>query len=378
MSGEPNSATEQERLSRSTLAVRGGRTELAPGEPLTPPVVLSSSFRAGGEHGYARSGNPTWEALEDAIGALEGGTPVAFSSGMAAISAVLDGLAPGAPVAVADSAYAESRRLLTELEASGAIRLRAFDPDDLASAEGAARGADMLWLDALSNPMLDVPALDDLAAIGREQGVRVVVDSTLATPMLVRPLELGADLVVHSATKHMGGHSDLLLGVAVAREGEDALRLRDSRVTRGAAPGTMDAWLALRGLRTLSLRVEREQATALALAERIAEHPGVTLVRYPGLEEDPAHRAASRLMDGYGSILSFEAEGGAERADALCGELRLVVHATSLGGVETLIDRHSRCNAESGAPDGLLRLSVGCEDPEDLWADLERGLALSA
>lgn len=367
-----------ENLDPSTLAVTAGKAERVPGGPLNVPPVLASSFHAGTEQSYARDGNPTWAAFETAIGALEGGTAVAFSSGMAATSAILEGLAPTGQVVMAESAYSEVREMLAEREAAGRLRATIADPMDTNAMIAALPGADMLWLDAISNPLLDVPELDVLAQAAHDQGVLVVVDATLATPILQRPLSLGADIVVHSATKSIGGHSDLLLGVAIARTHETAARLGDARTMFGAVPGTLEAWLALRGLRTLPLRVERAQATAACLAADLFSREEVKWVRYPGLATDPAHGAAERLLDGAGTMIAFEIEGGIERAEAICEAVELITHAASLGGVETLIERHGRWCSAAHVPSGLLRLSVGCEHPDDLWRDLDRALAATA
>ena len=369
------SGARRARLRRSTLAVTAGRGDRAAGEPLNVPPVFASAYRAGAERTYARDGNPTWEAFERALGALEGGTAVAFPSGMAAVAAVVADIERGARVVVADSAYVEVREALAEREAEGGLSVSTVDATDTDAAMRALAGTDLLWLDTLSNPGLEVPEIDRLTAAAHAHGTTVVVDATLATPILQRPLELGADLVLHSATKHIGGHSDLLLGAAVAADPLRAERLRAIRTRVGAAPGTLDAWLALRGLRTLPLRIERGQRTAGLLAERLATHPAVTSVRYPGLAADPAHATASRLLDGFGTVISFEVEGGAAGADAVCRALRVITHATSLGGVETVIERHGNWHAEPGIAAGLLRLSVGCEHPDDLWADLESALA---
>lgn len=359
-------------LHPDTLAVLAGRPD-RPGEPLNQPPVFASAFGAGEGPGYARRANPTWEAFERALGALDGGSAVAFGSGMAAAAAAIETLEPGARVVVADSAYVEVRSLLSERDAAGLLSVTAVDPLDTEAVLVALDDAEMLWVDALANPGLDVPELDRICAAARRAGVLTVVDSTLATPVLLRPLGLGADLVLHSATKYIGGHSDLVLGVLVARDPRLAARLRDQRSRHGAVPGTMETWLALRGLRTLPLRVERGTRTAAALASRVRAHPAVLSTRYPGLVEDPAHTVASRLLDGYGTVISFEL-ASAERADRVCARVRVITHASSLGGVETLIERQSRWHAEPRVPEGLLRLSVGCEDPVDLWRDLEQAL----
>lgn len=360
------------RLKPATVAIVAGRPRDA-GEPLNQPPVFASAFGSGEGPGYSRRANPTWEAFERALGELDGGTAVSYGSGMAAAAAVLDSLEVGAHVLVADSAYVEIRRLLAEHTRAGRLRTTEVDALDPVGVAAALDGADALWLDAIANPSLDVPALDEILAAARRAGVLSVVDSTLATPFLLRPLALGADLVLHSATKYIGGHSDLVLGAVVARDPRLATRLRESRAASGAVPGTMEAWLALRGVRTLPLRIERGAASAAVLARRLHRHETVMAVRYPGLPEDPSHANAARLLPAFGGVISFELDG-AERADAVCGAVEVITHASSLGGVETLIERQARWHAEPSVPDGLLRLSVGCEDPEDLWRDLERAL----
>jgi cystathionine gamma-synthase len=364
-------------LARCTVAIVAGRGEPLAGAPLNSPPVLASAFRAGGERAYAREGNPTWDAFEDALGALEGGTAVAFSTGMAAAAAVIETLPPTARVVVADTAYAEVRRLLVEREAAGRLSLMHVDGSDTDAVVAAVDGADLAWVDSISNPGLDVAEVDVIARAAHAAEAVLVVDSTLATPINQRPLELGADLVIHSAAKYAGGHSDLLLGVAVAADTPRAARLVDARSMLGAVPGTLEAWLGLRGLRTLALRIEHGAASAAVLAERLAEHPSVTRVRYPGLVSDPSHEVAARVLDGFGAMLSFEVEGGERGADSVCEQVALIVHASSFGGVETLIERHGRWPAGPEVPAGLLRLSVGCEHPDDLWRDLEQALAFA-
>jgi len=351
-----------------TRLVHGGR----PSEgPLSVPVVLTAPYH---EEGYAgEEGTPTWEAFEAAIGELEGGGAVAFSSGMAAASAVLEPLPLGARVVGPAVGYTGVRVLLRERAAAGRIELEEVDLTDTEAVLRACEGAALLWAEPLTNPLVGVAELDRLCEGAHAAGAEVVVDATFATPLLLRPLELGADVVMHSATKFIGGHSDLLMGVATGRTAERTDALRHARGLLGATPGALEAFLALRGLRTLAVRLERAQATAMVLAERLAAHPGVSEVHYPGLPSDPGHGRAARLLDGFGAMLAFEVPGGPEAAQALCERVRVVIHATSLGGVETLMERRSRYPQEA-TPESLLRVSVGLEHVEDLWEDLDAAL----
>jgi cystathionine gamma-synthase len=351
-----------------------GRGEAGSGQPLNLPPVLASAFHANGSHGYAREGNPTWEAFEEALGALEGGEAIAFSSGMAAIAAALEELPVGAGVLVPQGAYFELRSLLASRVATGRLQVRTVDAMDTDATLAAVEGVDLVWLETLTNPMLEVSALDRIVDAARRRGVVSIVDATLATPVLQRPLELGADLVVHSATKYIGGHSDLLLGVAATQDAGRAERLRRARTALGAVPGTMEVFLALRGLRTLPLRVARSCESALELARRLVDHPQVRRVRYPGIPSDPSHGHATRLLDGFGAMITWEV-GGADDAAAVCSSVRVLTHATSLGGVESLIEHPARLGGERDLPAGLLRASIGCEDPEDLWDDIDRALS---
>ncbi len=326
---------------------------------MNPPLVMASTYHAGGEVGYGRYGNPTWEMLESAVGALEGGVATSFASGLAAVAAVLELVPPGGVVVTGPDAYYGSLRILRRLEENGRIAVRQADLSDPVAAAEAVPGSALVWAETPTNPMLRVVDVEALAERTRAAGAMLAVDSTFATPILQRPLELGADLVVHSATKYLSGHSDLLLGVAVARDVELAHRLVDVRSTLGAVPGTVEAWLALRGLRTLHLRVQRAQANALELAGRLATHPVVTAVHYPG----------------FGGMLSIELDRSPADVEAIVGSTRLWVHATSLGGVESSLERRRRWAGESDqVPEALVRMSVGVEDVEDLWDDLDGAL----
>jgi cystathionine gamma-synthase len=332
-----------------TLAVAAGRPH-GPGEPMNTPVVLASNFEAGGDLVYARSdGTATWAALEEAVGALEGGHATAFASGVATLSAVLDTLPVGATVVVPTFSYAITRGVLEHARRLGRLTVTELDPTDTAAWVRAA-DADLLWLESPTNPTLDLMDIEAIAGAARG---RVVVDNTFATPLRQQPLRMGADIVVHSATKMIGGHSDLLLGITVAADETVAEELRQARARVGSTPGALEAWLALRGLRTLPVRLAEQSRTAALLASRLAAHPEVTRVRYPG----------------FGMMVAFEV-ADADLADEVCASVRLIRSATSLGGVESLVERRAWLPGEERVPPGLIRFSVGLEDPEDLWRDL--------
>ena len=372
--------------------VRLGRPPARPGEAVNPPVVLSSTFHQGGDLVYGRDGNPTWAALEEVLGALEGGRALTFASGLAAIASLLETLPIPGRVVVAADAYNGTRRFLTDVAARGRLRFRTVDVADSAATlraceemaqapgrpsgpEGTFGSVGVLWLESPTNPLLAIADLPVLIEGAHSLGMDVVVDNTFASPLLQQPLTLGADAVVHSATKILAGHSDVVMGAVVARRPDILGALAERRSLHGAIPGPWEAWLTLRGLRTLAVRLERAQANAAELARRLAAHPAVDVVRYPGLASDPGHELAARQMRGFGAMVSFDVRGGAEAADRVTGALRLLTVGTSLGGVETLIERRGRYEGEEALPPGLLRMSVGIEDVDDLWADLDRALA---
>ncbi len=376
---------------QATLAVHLGRPSPEPGGPVNPPVMLSSTFHVGGERSYGRDDNETWEALEVAVGGLEGGAALAYASGMAAISAVMETLPVPGRVVVAEDAYAGTRRYLADVAGRGRLRYRTVDISDtdatlavcaqLVDSPGRPSGmagqfgsGGLLWLESPTNPLLRVADIAALADGAHRLGLDVVVDNTFATPLLQRPLELGADVVVHSGTKYLSGHSDVLLGLAVTAREEVLDALRTRRSLHGGVLGPWEAWLALRGLRTLAVRFERSQQNAADLAQRLVAHPRVVSVRYPGLPDDPGHLVASRQMRGYGAVVAFEVTGGAAGADAVVDGVSLITAGTSLGGVESLIERRGRLVGEEAVPPALLRLSVGIEHVEDLWADLVAAL----
>jgi cystathionine gamma-synthase len=367
-------------LHPETLAVTVGRPERVVDAPLNTPVTFAATYvgdhdTTSGSLGYGRYGNPTWQALEAGIGALEGGRALAFSSGMAAAHAVLDLLAPGSTVVLPYNCYLGVAASIDARAERDGWTVRKVDVADTDAVLAAAQGADLVWLESPTNPMIEVA---DLPAIGAALSgrVRLVVDNTFATPLLQQPLSVGADIVLHAVTKFIAGHSDALLGALVVREDDDAtFGLLDAvRRSRGAIPGTMEAYLALRGLRTLPLRLERAQANAQALAERLAAHPAVRRVRFPGLPEDPGHERAARTMAGFGSLISIELADAAA-ADAFVRAAKIWVFATSLGGVESTFERRRRWAGElPTVPEGLVRMSVGVEHVDDLWADLAQAL----
>ena len=366
-------------LHQETAVICAGRPGHAAGGPLNVPVVLASNFHSGagtGEDGRAYSrtdATPGWEALETAVGQVEGGDAVAFSSGMAAIAAVLDLVPGGGRIVAPADCYFGVGELLADGQQQGRWAVDRVDLTDTGAVQAAADGAALLWLETPSNPLLEVADLPALCAAGRRAGAIVGVDNTFATPLLQQPLALGADVVVHSATKFIGGHSDLLSGITIARDQALAGRIRHRRGLSGATPGALEAFLALRGLRTLALRLDRGQRNAGELARRLDGHPAVSRVRYPGLPGDPGHRTAAAQMTGFGAVLAFEV-ADAPTADRLCDHLRVIVHATSLGGVESTIERRGKLPGQGHVPPGLLRLSVGCEHIDDLWNDLNTAL----
>jgi cystathionine gamma-synthase len=305
-------------------------------------------YRAGepGEFYYQRDAHPTGVAAEAALGELEGGEALLFPSGSAAVTAlVLSELGPGQTIALAEGAYYGTGNLFRLLERWG-VRLEEFDQTGPPPA-----GVDLIWLEAPSNPFLTMPDLE--AAVAHP--ARVVIDSTAATPIYLRPVESGADYALHSATKYLGGHHDLLLGAVTSREPDAAHRLRELRTRTGIVAPPDSAWLLLRSLKTLRVRVEQQTETAVDLARRLAAHPRVERVRYPG----------------FGGMLSFDVDGDAGKVET---SVRLIENATSLGGVDTVIETRRRWEGER-VPENLLRLSVGLEPADELWADLEQALA---
>ncbi|MET0975575.1 MAG: PLP-dependent aspartate aminotransferase family protein [Leifsonia sp.] len=338
-----------------TLAIIAGRPPREVDEPLNVPVHLASTYVAGGDREYGRYANPSWTAFEDTLGALEGGRCVSFASGMAAIAAVLDLVPTGGTVVAPRRSYTGTVGQLDDRVERGELQVRYVDIADAAAVAAASAGADMVWIESPTNPALELADIDAIAAAAHRHGAVVVVDNTFATPILQRPLEHDADIVLHSATKYIAGHSDVLMGAVIAASDEHHDAVLQRRSLYGAIPSPIDAFLALRGLRTLPVRLERAQATAQELVRRLDGHPSLEEVRYPG----------------FGAIISIVVRGGADAADAAVLRSRLWLHATSLGGVESTWERRRRWPAEQPTiPDGLIRLSVGLEHVDDLHGDL--------
>ncbi len=353
-------------LSPATLAVTAGRPAAEPNAPLNAPLVLASTYVASpdapqpGDLGYGRWTNPTWQAFETALGRLEGGDALLFASGMAAVSAVVEQVPDGGRVVVPAAGYNGTLVLLAELAERGRLDVVGVDVADTDAVRAAlATGAHLLWLETPTNPLLEVADLPALVAAGHAAGAVVAVDNTFSTPLLQTPLAHGADVVVHSVTKYLAGHSDVLLGAAVTRDPELREQLHRHRTTRGGIPGAAEAWLALRGLRTLHLRVERAGANAAELARRLEGHPAVARVRHPSLAGDPGHDRAVAQMHGFGAIVAIELAGGPEAAERLAAGVRLWVHATSLGGVESTLERRRRHPSGARRCPGVTGQAVG-------------------
>jgi cystathionine gamma-synthase len=376
--GCPNVAVvEPIALRPDSLVVALGRPQ-GPGAPLNEPIVLAAPYRSHPENnGYARNRvTETVAAFEAILGRLDGGHALAFGSGVAAIAAVVEGLPAGSTVVAPVDAYSGTVSIFAEQERLGRLTVRRVDLGDTAAVIAALTGAALVWLETVTNPLMTVPDLPAIATAAHAAGALVAVDATFSTPLVVRPLDHGADIVMHSVTKYLAGHSDVIMGALVVRDDALAEQLHVRRTLTGGIAGALEAYLATRGVRTLALRMDRAQANAGELARRLAAHPRVARVRYPGLPDDPGHTIAARDHAGFGAMICFELDGTADDADRVCAATQLISHATSLGGVESLIERRARyaVDAQFGTPEQLIRLSVGIENVEDLWADLSRAL----
>ena len=362
-------------LKVETRIVAAGRPERGEDAMINVPISLNSTYVAPGQTGYGRYGNETWSALETGISAMEGGQTLVFASGMAALAAVFNLLPKGSVVTASINGYTGTKMLLQELVDAERIELRLVDVSDTPAVLAALKGTNLFWLETPTNPAMEVADLPLLIKEAKRLGAGVGVDNTFATALNQTPLALGADISMNSVSKFISGHSDIILGSLSISDPALFTRLSTARKLQGAIPGAFECWLALRGLRTLSVRLQRSQENAMELATRFLTHPKISRVRYPGLPSDPHHAVAKTFMKGFGAIVCIEVEGGEEAAELAVQSSRLVTFATSLGGVETLWERRHRWSAESpDVPKNLIRISVGIEDIEDIWSDINQAL----
>jgi cystathionine gamma-synthase len=373
-----------------TLAIHAGQDP----DPLTgavvPPIYQTSTYKqdgVGGTRGgyeYSRTANPTRTALETCLAALENGVAaLAFASGMAAEDCLVRTLCrPGDRVLIPSDAYGGTFRLFDKILKTWGVEQRPVPQTDLQTVAKAASDLrpKLIWAETPTNPLLSIVDIRALARLAHEAGALLVVDNTFASPYLQRPLDLGADIVVHSTTKYLGGHSDVVGGAVIVRDSGHAEDLHFTQNATGAVAGPFDAWLTLRGIKTLAPRMDRHCANAARVARMLSEHPAVEAVHYPGLPGHPGHEVAAAQMRDFGGMVSFRVRGGEEEAVAVCARTRLFTLGESLGGVESLIEHPARMTHASTAgsplavPPDLVRLSVGIEDPADLLADLRGAL----
>ncbi|MFF8415003.1 cystathionine gamma-synthase [Streptomyces omiyaensis] len=372
-----------------TRAIHAGNTA----DPLTgavvPPIYQVSTYKQDGVGGlrggyeYSRSANPTRTALEENLAALEGGRRgLAFASGLAAEDCLLRTLlAPGDHVVIPNDAYGGTFRLFAKVVQRWGVDFSVADTSDIASVRGAINDrTKLIWVETPSNPLLGITDIEAVAGVARQAGAKLVVDNTFASPYLQQPLALGADVVVHSLTKYMGGHSDVVGGALIAADAELGEELAYHQNAMGAVAGPFDSWIVLRGIKTLAVRMDRHSENATAVADFLTRHPKVTQVLYPGLAEHPGHEIAAKQMRSFGGMISFRVEGGEEAAVGVCNRAKLFTLGESLGGVESLIEHPGRMTHASVAgsalevPADLVRLSVGIENVDDLIADLREAL----
>jgi cystathionine gamma-synthase len=373
----------------NTRAIHAGQEPDAATGAVNVPVYLSTTFKQDGVGGlrggyeYSRSANPTRTALQEALAALEqGSTGMAFASGLAAEDTLLRTVCePGTHVVMAGDAYGGTFRLISRVLSRWGVTHTPADLADLDAVRGGIEPSTrVIWCETPTNPLLNIADIAGLAQVAHDAGALLVVDNTFASPYLQQPLTLGADVVVHSTTKYLGGHSDVVGGALVTADAELGERLAYNQNAMGAVAGPFDAWLVMRGIKTLGVRMDRHQANAARIAEFLLGRSDVAAVLYPGLPDHPGHEIAAKQMSGFGGMLSFRLAGGEEQALKVCERAQLFTLAESLGGVESLIEHPGRMTHASAAgsplevPSDLVRLSVGIEDVDDLLADLEQAL----
>jgi cystathionine gamma-synthase len=367
-----------------TLAVHAGHGVDPSTGAVTPPIQLSTTFERSEDgsyphgHLYSRTSNPNREALEQCLSSLEGGTATAaFASGSAATMSIFQSLAPQDHVLAPKDAYHGTAKLLTEIFIPWGLAVTFVDMTDLDQVQEAIQpNTKLIWTETPSNPLLKITDITKVANLAHDIGAQCVCDNTWATPILQRPLEQGADLVLHATTKYLGGHSDVLGGAVISKEENSFFqKIRTIQQTGGAVPSPFDCWLTLRGIRTLPYRMRAHSENALSIAQFLEQHPAVENVHYPGLQQHPGHDLATQQMKLFGGMLSFQVAGGQERAMEVCSKVKLFTRATSLGGTESLIEHRASIEGpKTQTPDNLLRASIGLEHIEDLLEDLIQSL----
>lgn len=393
--------THPENISLETFVVSAGRPEHEHDAPVNTPITLSSTYRGAGtvtsdNRVYSRFSNPNWDDFEEVVAGLEGADlpALVFPSGMAAIDSVMNLVPVGSTILIPKHVYMASATLANDIAQRGicdVVRIDLLDTESVIEAmeiAAANRGTNadninyaapkvLLWLESPTNPMLEVADLPVILEAARRLGIVSAVDNTFATPVVQKPLAMGADIVVHSATKYLAGHSDVVMGVTVTSNPELREAMYHHRTVGGSISGPVETWLALRGVRTLALRVEKSMSNAAYLADKFTQVPGIREVRYPGLANDPGHeRAAAQMTGGFGGVLCIVLDATAEETETFVNTLKIWTPATSLGGIESLVERRRRHPSEpESIPVSLLRMSVGIENPEDLYQDVVAALA---
>ena len=345
-----------------TEAIMGGRPDRTPGKAVNGGIQLSSTFYVGGENNYGRYNNETWQDLESVLGKLENGQALIYASGLAAVNAVLDLIPGGGKFVIPTASYLGTGALIAELEKKGRIKPIWVDITKTDEVIAALDGAQMLYFESPTNPLLDVAEVQKFIDAAHARKILVAVDNTFATPLNQKPLDMGADVVIHSLTKALSGHSDILLGAAITKSADLYEKLLVHRKFHGSIAGPFEAWLALRGVRTFPMRMRQSSESAAILVDRLKKDPAISRVRYPG----------------FGFMISIEFHGGAVAADKALAAAKIWSNATSLGGVESLWERRRLHPEEPDTvPESLIRMSVGCEHVEDLWSDLAQALLSS-
>jgi len=349
-------------LAASTIAVSAGRPKRSPDAPLNAPITMASAFIPGGNSGYGRHGNPTFNAFETVLGELEGGRTLAFASGMAATTAVFELVPAGGIVVAPQCAYNGTLTQLADRARRKTIKLRLVDMTNTAEVTNASKDAALVWVESPTNPTLELADIKAISNAASATGAAIAVDNTFATPLRQKPLDLGADIVVHSASKLLSGHSDVILGAVVTNDDRLFNALAKQRESLGSIPGALEIWLATRGIRTLHVRLDRAEANAREIYARLSKTKDIVHPRYPG----------------FGTIVSFEVKAGADIAQKITETSELITYTTSLGGVESTWERRRRIPSEpTTVPESLIRLSVGIEHVDDLWDDIEFALKIA-